>query len=208
MPLDYAGSIRNVVEAIESTRMVPLWSICYAGSLLFRYNSFRWNCDESCPLLSIDYSGSQFAGPRLPFGQSLNLFISARLPSGAWTFSNVDLNMATCAKKKQFYKKLDALKASSKGKESKTTSFISDDFYDNAKIWLGQDKGSLKSMSKKDIATVKRKQWTLYQGKIQDKSGRSVVPKRELFKILTDAHSVTAHCGRDKTEHYVREHYS
>lgn len=74
-------------------------------------------------------------------------------------------------------------------------------------FWLGQDKGSLESMSKKDIATVKRNQWTLYQGKIQDKSGKNVIPKRELFKILTDAHSATAHCSRDKTEHYVRERY-
>ena len=87
------------------------------------------------------------------------------------------------AQMKQFYKKLDALKASSKGKESKTTLFISDDFYDNAKIWLGQDEGLLESMSRKDIATVKCKQWTLYQGKIQDKSGRNVIPKRELFNI-------------------------
>ena len=91
--------------------------------------------------------------------------------------------MATCANETEFYKKLYALKASSKGKESKPTLFISDDFYDNAKIWLGQDEGLLESMSKKDIATVKRKQWTLYQGKIQDKSGRNVIPKCELFNI-------------------------
>ena len=51
-------------------------------------------------------------------------------------------------------------------------------------------------------------QWTLYQGKIQDKNGRNVIPKSELFKILTDAHSAIAHRGRDKTDHYVRGHYS
>ena len=116
--------------------------------------------------------------------------------------------MATCTDETVFYEKLEALKASRKGKESKTTLFISDDFYDNAKIWLGQDEGSFESMSKKDIATVKRKQWTLYQGKIQVKNGRNVIPKRELFKILTDVHSAIAHRGRDKTDHYVREHYS
>ena len=64
------------------------------------------------------------------------------------------------------YKKLDALKASSKGKESQTTLFISDNVYDNAKIWLRQDEGSFESMSKIGVASVKRKQWTLYQGKI------------------------------------------
>ena len=99
-------------------------------------------------------------------------------------FSNVAFKMATCADETVFYEKLDALKASSKGKESQTTLFISDNFYDNAKIWLRQDEGSFECMSKNDIATAKRKQWTLYQGKIQDRNGRTVIPKRELFKIL------------------------
>ena len=75
--------------------------------------------------------------------------------------------MATCTDETVFYEKLEALKASRKGKESKTTLFISDDFYDNANNWLGQDEGLFESMSKKDIATIKRKQWTLYQGKNQ-----------------------------------------
>ena len=123
-------------------------------------------------------------------------------------FSNVDFKMASCADETVFYEKLDALKASSKGKQSQTTLFISDNFYDNAKIWLRQDEGSFESMSKKDIATLKRRQWTLYQGKVQDKNGRTVIPKRELFKILTDAHSAIAHRGRDKTDHYVRERYA
>ena len=100
-------------------------------------------------------------------------------------------------------KKLDALKTSSQGIDSKTTLFISDDFYYQAKRWLGQEEGSFESMSKKDIATIKQKQWTLQQGKIQEKNGRVVVPKPDLFKILTDAHSANAHRGRDKTEHYV-----
>ena len=60
--------------------------------------------------------------------------------------------MATCADKTVFYEKLDALKTSSKGKDNKTTLFISDDFYYQAKIWLGQEEGSFKSMSKKDIS--------------------------------------------------------
>ena len=63
-------------------------------------------------------------------------------------------------------------------------------------------------MSKKDIATIKRKQWTLQKGKIQDKNGRVCVLKRDLSKTLPDAHSAIACRGRDKTEHYVRELYS
>lgn len=76
-----------------------------------------------------------------------------------------------------FYKKIDALKTSSKGKDSKTTLFISDDFYDQAKLLLDQDEGLFESMSKKDFATTKRKQWTQKNGKIQDKNGRVFVPK-------------------------------
>ena len=55
--------------------------------------------------------------------------------------------MATCTDKTVFYKKLDALKTSSKGKDNKTTLFISDDFYYQAKLWLGQEEGSFESMS-------------------------------------------------------------
>ena len=73
--------------------------------------------------------------------------------------------MAACADATIFYEQLDALKDLSKVKESKTTLFISNDFYDQAKIWLGQDEGSFESMSKKDIATIKRKQWTSASGK-------------------------------------------
>ena len=88
------------------------------------------------------------------------------------------------------------------------TLFISDDFYDQPKLWLGQGENLLQSMSKKDNATIKQKQWTLQQRKIHDQNGRVGFPKRDLFKTLTDAHSATAHHGRDKTEHYIRECYS
>ena len=76
--------------------------------------------------------------------------------------------MATCADETVFYEKLDALKTSSKGKDSKTT-FISDDFYHQAKLWLAQEEGSFESISKRDIATIKRKQWTLSREKFKTK---------------------------------------
>lgn len=63
-------------------------------------------------------------------------------------------------------------------------------------------------MSKRDIATIKRKQWTLHQGKNQDKDGKIVIPKRQLSETLSDAHSVTAHRRRDKIEHYVLNCYA
>ena len=66
--------------------------------------------------------------------------------------------MATYTDKTVFYEKLDALKTSSKGKDNKTTLFISDDFYYQGKLWLGQEEDLFKSMSRKDIATIKQKQ--------------------------------------------------
>ena len=77
--------------------------------------------------------------------------------------------MATCADKTVFYEKLDALKTSSKGKDNKTTLFISDDFYYQAKFWLGQEEGSFKSMSKKDC-NQQAKTVDSAAGKIQDKN--------------------------------------
>ena len=70
--------------------------------------------------------------------------------------------MATCADETVFYEKLDALKTSSKEKDSKTTLFISDDFYHQAKLWLAQEEGLFESMSKRDIAKKKnsRQKWT------------------------------------------------
>ena len=78
--------------------------------------------------------------------------------------------MATCADKTVFYEKLDALKTSSKGKDNKTTLFISDDFYYQAKLWLGQEEGSFETMSKQDIATSKQKQRGNFKTKIEELS--------------------------------------
>lgn len=44
----------------------------------------------------------------------------------------------------------------SKGKDSKTTVYISVDFYSQAKLWLGQEQGLLESMSKIVTASIKR----------------------------------------------------
>ena len=92
--------------------------------------------------------------------------------------------MATCADKTVFYEKLDALKTSSKGKDNKTTLFISDDFYYQAKLWLGQEEGQFESMSKKDIATIKRKQWTLQWEKFKTKIEELSSEQRKKLKTV------------------------
>ena len=50
--------------------------------------------------------------------------------------------------------------------------------------------------------------WAIENSKIISKDGRYVIPKRDLFKTLTAAHSAIAHRGRDKTERYIRESFS
>ena len=49
---------------------------------------------------------------------------------------------------------------------------------------------------------------TTDDGKILDGQNRFVVPKKELYTILSSLHSAIAHRGRDKTEEYVRKRYS
>ena len=46
-------------------------------------------------------------------------------------------------------------------------------------------------------------------GKILDEQNRYVVPKKEIFTVLDNCHSATAHRERDKTEDYnVKKQYS
>ena len=55
------------------------------------------------------------------------------------------------------------------------------------------------------MATITCKNWTLQHGKIANPDGKFVIPKRDIFKTLCEAHSAIVHKGRDKTAHYVRK---
>lgn len=114
---------------------------------------------------------------------------------------------ATCVDKEMFTEKLESLKAAKKGKASNLTLFVNDEFYDRTKAWLTAVDSS-EGLSTKDVATLKRKKWTLKNGKIATQDGKYVVPKRDIFQTLSEAHSAIAHRGRDKTERYVRESYT
>ena len=108
-----------------------------------------------------------------------------------------------------FYEQLELLKASKKGKSSNLTVFINDEFYDRAKAWLiASDSKESEGLSRQDVATIKRKKWSLHHGRIVNENGKYVVPKRDIYKTLSDAHSAIAHRGRDKTERYIRESFS
>lgn len=117
--------------------------------------------------------------------------------------------MDSCVVEGQFYEKLESLKASKKGKASNLTVFVNDEFYDRAKAWLAAvDAKEIEGLSTNDVATIKRKKWTLQHGKIANQDGKYVVPKRDIFKTLSEAHSAIAHRGRDKTERYIRESFA
>ena len=70
---------------------------------------------------------------------------------------------ASCVEESLFYEKLESLKASRKGKQSDLTVFLNDEFYDRAiKEWLTTvDSREIEGLTKNDVATIKRKKWTL-----------------------------------------------
>lgn len=114
-----------------------------------------------------------------------------------------------CVAKDTFYEKLDSLKGSKKS-NSKLTVFIDDEFYENAKNWLKNESKNHEQfgLTKTDVGTIKRKQWTIQNDNILSKDRKIVVPRSQLHGILSQAHSSTAHRGRDKTEEFVKRTYA
>ena len=58
------------------------------------------------------------------------------------------------------------------------------------------------------LGTIKRKQWTIQNDNILSKDRKIEVPRSQLHGILSQAHSLTAHRGRDKTEEFVKRTYA
>ena len=63
-------------------------------------------------------------------------------------------------------------------------------------------------MSTIEVATMKRKKWTLQRGKIANPDGKFGIPRRDIFKKLCEAHFAIAHRERDKTECYLGQSYA
>lgn len=88
---------------------------------------------------------------------------------------------------------LDALKQKQKRKDSQITLFIEDNFYNEAKEVLkvqaeGQNSDSNANeakLTKWQATTLKRKKWTYHEGKIQTSDQKIVVPKSQLYDVLT-----------------------
>lgn len=176
------------------------------------------NCWQYHPFFRLHYLERLALVPKLSRLQTCALgsntdfkFGSSKNDTVSHLLANLLVEMAEisdkCVNEEQFYAKLDSLKASRKGQASNLTVFVNDDFYDRSKAWLTAVHSN-EGLSAKDVVTIKRKKWTLQHGRIASKDGKYVVPKRDLFKTLSEAHSAIAHRGRDKTEHYIRESYA
>ena len=121
--------------------------------------------------------------------------------------------MAACVDSTLFHPKLEELTQSKKRKSSSTTIFIENDFFDKSKRWLQtapvcEEKQhiNLDKLTKQKIA---RNHWRLTaEGKVTSSDNKPTVPKRDIPKVLCEAHSATAHRGRDKTERYIRQSYA
>ena len=117
--------------------------------------------------------------------------------------------MASYVAKDLFYEKLEAMKSSKKG-NSKLTVYIDDEFYQNAKNWLKNENTTHEEfgLTKLDVATIKRKQWTIFNDNILSRDQKNVVPRKDIYSVLCQAHCAIAHRGRDKTEDFVKKSHA
>ena len=108
-----------------------------------------------------------------------------------------DRNVAEgCVDSTLFYTKLIELKESKKAKSSKTTLFIEIEFFDESKTWLeatteGRNQLNLNKLTKQKIT---RNSWKLSaEGEVTTTDDKYVVPKRDIYHVLSEAHSETSH---------------
>ena len=118
--------------------------------------------------------------------------------------------MAACVDSTLFHTKLEELKQSKKRKSSSTTIFIENDFFDESRRWLQtlEEKQHL-NLDKLTKQKIARNHWRLTaEGKVASSDNKLIVPKRDIYNVLCEAHSAIAHRGRDKTEGYIRQSYA
>ena len=104
--------------------------------------------------------------------------------------------------KEAFYKELETYKQNQKRNSSQITLFIKDKFDDSPKEFLKSQAENAVSVSntnhdmmkltKWQATTLNRKKWLYHQGKILTTEQKVVVPKSQLYNVLTLAHQRTA----------------
>ena len=118
--------------------------------------------------------------------------------------------MAGCVDCTVFATKLELLKQSKKRKNSNTLLHIEDNLFNECKRWLlstPEEKKRL-NIDKHTRQKLARNKWSLtYEGKVTASDNKLAVPKRDIYRLLCEAHTATAHRGRDKTERYLRNYY-
>ena len=135
-------------------------------------------------------------------------------------FETENSNMAEvsdepCVSKEAFYKHLDTLKSKQLRKESQVTLFIEDAIFDKAKAYLKYEaekqlgfQSEEVKLSKWETSTITRKKWAYLDDSIITPNKRKVVPKRQLYEVLSLAHTRTAHRGRQITSKWINDNYS
>ena len=119
--------------------------------------------------------------------------------------------MAGCVDSTVFETKLEELKQSKKRKNSNTLLYIEDNFFDECKRWLQSTPEEKKHLNidKHTKQKLARNKWSLtYEGKVTASDDKLVVSKRDIYRLLCEAHTATAHRGRDKTERYLSNYYT
>ena len=128
---------------------------------------------------------------------------------------------ANCVSQEDFYKEVEELKSQQKTKDSKITLYLEDSFYDKAKSFLKEkiakqlelsqnnreEPSEVSLLTKWEDATITRKQWIYKNNKVFTQDNKEVIPKRELFQVLSHAHRRIAHRGRQITTKWLRENY-
>ena len=129
---------------------------------------------------------------------------------------------ANCVSQEEFYKEVEELKGQQKTKDSKITLYLEDNFYDKAKSFLKEkmvnqlelsqndreEPSEVSLLTKWEDATITRKQWIYKNNKVFTQDNKEVIPKRELFQVLSHAHRRIAHRGRQITTKWLRENYA
>lgn len=98
-----------------------------------------------------------------------------------------------CVSRETFYQKLDDLKGKQAKNESLVTLFIDDSFFKKAKAYLKQQaeqrlgiesaKQDALQMTKWELTTIKRKNWTYENESLVADDKKKVVPRGELYEV-------------------------
>lgn len=132
-----------------------------------------------------------------------------------------DLRECSCVNEADFYRQIEELKSQLKTKDSWITCYVEDNFYDKAKNFVKQKRqrqlglfrdddwsDPKEELTKWEQQIITRKKWIYSNNKLFTENKKEVVPKQELFQVLSHAHGWISHGGREITEKWMRENYA